>query len=668
MAHNLPDLQRALQAFQSGSLDESARLCRKIIKTRSPQPQALYILGLIAHSRGDNHKAVTYLKKSIDADPVNVQVLSNYGIIQQQLHNFPDAIAALQEAVRLKPDFYQAHYNLANALVEYDQPSAALPHYQQVISLAPDFADAYFNFGLALKKLQRLDEAVAVMLKAHRLTPHDSNVLFNLGLIYHLNGRPDKAVLSYQQAVGLSPNHETAWYNLGIALYDFKEFAEAIKAFQQVLAINPHNVEALNNLGIACQDADLTDQALAVFQKAIKLRPDLFEAYANLGNVYQQKELFAEAVSAYQQTIAINPAFARAWYNLGKCYSRINDLPQTISAYRKAIELEPNLTQAHWNLSHALLLNGEYQEGFKEYLWRWKRKSAVIPKISRPEWLGWELNGDSILIYTEQGLGDAIQFVRYLPLVKQMGGKITLACHPSLLELFKTLKEPDTLISKTNPDQAADTVACHVPLLNLPTIFNTTLSSIPGQGRYIYPDADLARKHACHFSVNRSEIKVGIVWRGNALHHDDFNRSCSLRNFIPLLELHDIDFFSLQVDGNGLTEEEKEIIEQYHNLHDLGPIITNFADTAGLVSHLDLVISVDTSVAHLAGAMGKETWTLIPFVPEWRWQISGEKTPWYPSMRLLRQTRRHNWHDVFKRIENRLNERIIKKFCPIVDL
>jgi tetratricopeptide (TPR) repeat protein len=371
------------------------------------------------------------------------------------------------------------------------------------------------------------------------------------------------------------------------------------------------------------------------------------EAHYNLGLTYYALGKTGDAASCFRQAIGFNAQYADAYNDLGIALQAQGDLPQALEHYSRAVELRPGFADAHWNRSLAWLLAGDFEKGWSEYEWRWRRKESPARTLAGPRWDGTPVDGKRIFIYAEQGLGDAIQFVRYLPLVKERGAFVVFECQPELFNLLQSCKGIDQLIRRGDPLPAFDT---HVPLLSLPGIFRTTLESIPCQVPYIRA-ADNANIDAAILPLNNAEQRVGIVWAGNASHTNDRNRSCPLAHFAALVNLPRIRLYSLQKGERAVDLKTHDFGQA---VTDLGGLLDDFADTAAVVAKLDLVLTVDTSVAHVAGAMGKPVWVLLPFAPDWRWLRNREDSPWYPGMRLFRQPRPHAWEDVFRKVASAL--------------
>ncbi len=518
----------------------------------------------------------------------------------------------------------------------------AAGHFRRAVALRQDYADAYNNLGVAYKELALYPQAETAFLGALAQRDNDADTWFNLGLVRHLQGKNRAARQAYRCALERNPQYGQAAYNLGILLYEGEEYREAVAFFQQALQQEPDNPAIYNNLGLALTELGETQQAIAAFRRVLAIRSDSAEAMCNLGNVLMREEQFGMAADLYVQAKAVAPDFAKAFYNLGNCRSEEMRLVEAVQEYRAALEIDPALVEAHWNMSHVLLLLGEYAEGWREYRWRWRRKRAPKLDYPRPLWEGERAADCAVLVHAEQGRGDTLQFVRYLSEMRRRVGQVVVACDDSQVDLLAGAGLADRVVSLAQLDAAMADADFQVPLLNLPEIFHADAGMLAGSVPYLFAEPRRVEQLASLFAGQHDALKVGVVWQGNPAHERDRLRSCRPADLEALFSVEGVRFFSLQLPApaEGVPA----------GLTDLSRHMTSFADTAALLAHLDLVISVDTAVAHLAGAMGKPVWTLLPFVPDWRWGAAGDTTSWYPTMRLYRQQRRKQWLPVIEEV------------------
>jgi tetratricopeptide (TPR) repeat protein len=507
-----------------------------------------------------------------------------------------------------------------------------------------------FDLALQLHQAGRLQEAERLYRQVLAQQPEHVDALHLLGVTAAQLGRGDVAVDLLRRAIALRPNFADAYSNLANALTSNGQLDQAVTACRQAIDLNPNLPEAHNNLGNALKDKGEIDQAIAAHRQAIALNPRLAEAHYNLGNALRDKGELGKAIAAYRQAIAVKPNYVDAHVNLGDALKEQGQLDEAIAAFRQAIVLRPGFAEVHSNLALALLTRGHFQEGWQEFEWRWKcEDSPALGNLAQPLWEGRPLEGRTILLHAEQGLGDAIQFIRYLPLVEQRGGRLVILCHTQLQRLFQANAGRWQVVTQAQPLPAFD---LHCPLVSLPRVFGTNLGNIPKESPYLHADAEEARKWQDRLAKHSPLVKVGLVWAGRPAHTNDRNRSMKLARLAPLGQAPGVRFFSLQ-KGEAAAEAKTPPLGM--ELVDWTQELKDFADTAALIANLDLVIAVDTAVAHLAGAMGKPVWTLLPFVPDWRWMLQRQDSPWYPTMRLFRQPCRGDWDSVIARVVDALS-------------
>jgi len=460
----------------------------------------------------------------------------------------------------------------------------------------------------------------------------------------------------YRQILVIDPRHADALHLLGLLAHRAGRSDVAVELIRQAIALKPNSAETHSNLGIALKDQGQLDQAIA-------LKPDFTEAYYNLANALKETGQLDDSIAEYRQAIALEPDLPEAHSNLGNALRDKGQLDAAIAACRQAIALKPDLPEAHVNLAFVMLVQGDFLRGWEEYDWLWKVKDAASPQrnFTQPQWDGRPLEGRTLLLHAEQGFGDAIRFIRYLPRVARRGGNIILECQPELHRLFRTMAPDLQVVAKGQTLPAFD---LHCPLLSLPRAFSTDLGKIPRTVPYLHANAAEAalwreRIAGPGSSISPSgsdrpsgpDLKVGLVWAGNPAHTNDRNRSLKLASLAPLAEVPGVRFFSLQ--KGPATAEAKAVLASFDWI-DAAEDLKDFADTAALLANLDLVIAADTAVVHLAGAMGRPVWTLLPFAPDWRWLLGRSDSPWYPTMRLFRQSSIGDWASVIAEVREQL--------------
>jgi Flp pilus assembly protein TadD len=485
---------------------------------------------------------------------------------------------------------------------------------------------------------------VELITQAIALCPQACEYYVNLGTVYDDMGRLEDAIAAYQKAVAVKADYPVALSNLGNTLRRRGRTGEAIAACRRALAIQPNHAQAHNHLGAALTQSD-PDEAVAHLSRAVALQPAFAEAHSNLGAALLQKGMPDEAVAACRRAVSLQPQNPEAHLNLGNAWAATASIDQAALCFRQALALSPTLALAHWSLGVMLLLQGDFQNGWAEYEWRLRvPEFARRTPSSKPLWDGADLAGRRIVLAAEQGIGDVIHFIRYLPLVAARGGKIIVSCPRELHRLLKPMAPVEQWVAPDEPWPEHD-LQC--PLLSLPRLMGTTVATIPAPIPYLHADPALVEQWQARLP-KEPRLRVGLAWAGRAAHRNDRNRSIPPALLAPLADVNGLLFCSLQKDSATLPPLP-QLADWTADLHD-------FADTAALLENLDLVITADTAVAHLAGALGRKVWVLLPFLPDWRWMLRREDSPWYPTMRLFRQPRPGDWSEPIERIVQALRQ------------
>ena len=641
----------ALEHHQGGRLQAAEQIYRQILQVEPNHPDALHLLGVIASTVGKPEIAIDYMGRALQLKPDYAEAHANLGLAFNNQGNLDEAVASYRRALALKPDFAEVHNNLGNALKDKGHLDEAVACYRRALALKPDYAEAHNNLGNALKEQGKLDEAAACYRRALALKPDYADAHYNLGNALNDPGKLDEVVACYRRALALQPDYAKAHNNLGLILSEQGKLDEAAVCYRRALALKPDYAEAHNNLGVALSDQGKLDEAVACYRRALALKPDYAEAHNNLGVALSDQGKLDEAIACYRRALALKPDYAEAHNNLGLALSEQGKLDEAVACYRRALALKPDHAKAHWNQSLLTLLTGDFERGWAEYEWRWKIEEQHFQRriFSQALWDGRPLAGRTILLHAEQGLGDTIQFIRYVSLVKERGGRIVLECQPSLLPLLADFPGVDRLLARGQALPAFDVQA---PLLSLPGILGTTLDSIPAQVPYLRADPERVQSWRKKLEA-LDGFKVGIVWQGNPQVKADRQRSIDVRYYEALAQVEGVRLVSLQ-KGPG-TEQ----LQRRFPIFDLGDRLDAggaFLDTAAVMMNLDLVISSCTSVPHLAGALGVPVWLALALVPDWRWLLEREDSPWYPHHRLFRQSRPGDWSELFERIAGALRE------------
>ena len=465
--------------------------------------------------------------------------------------------------------------------------------------------------------------------------------------------QPKEAVACVENAISPQANSAEAHFQLGRGLFEQGAVEQALACFQKALSINPRLSLAWIGVGLVHQREGRSQQAEEAARKGLELSPGDPDVLTNGANILTNSGLFAEARPFARKAVEVRPNSPVAWNCLGRIAEAHDENEEAIRCYGQAIGLLPNYIMARWNHAVALLRKGDYQRGWQAYEWRWKKWEGVFkPRqgLARPLWDGGELHGKTILLYQEQGLGDGIQFIRYVPLIVARGGRAIVESQAPVVRLFGMMPGVHASIERNARAPAFD-VEC--PLMSLPRVLGTTLQTVPAKVPYLYPDATEAQAWKDRLAADGPGLRVGLVWAGSAANANDRQRSMMLADFAPLARIPGVRLISLQ---KGPASAQIAETQMGADMSDPTADLNDLATTAALIANLDLIITVDTAVAHLAGALGKPVWTLLPFVADWRWLLKREDSPWYPTMRLFRQTTQRDWTSVIGRVAGELKK------------
>jgi tetratricopeptide (TPR) repeat protein len=609
-------LAQAIQHHQQGDLAAAERLYRQVLLLQPHQPDALHLLGLILHLRGQSDEAVALVRQALDRAPRAAAMHANLGLILRDQRRLDEAEASLRRALALDPTAAETHNTLGLVLRERGDTLAALACFRAALARRPDYVEAIANFAQALVDAGAYDDAVTACRHAIALRPGHAEAYLALGNALRGLARWEEAITAYRQALALRPNAAAAWNNLGIALTERGDLVAAVEALQRAILFEPANPALQTNLAATLRKLGDLDGALRACRLALELKPDHVEAYNGLGLVLADQSRLAESEAAFRQALALAPDYA----------------------------------DAHLGLALTLLLQGRLPEGWAQYEWRWRCPPLVhLPRrFSKPLWDGSDLAGRTLLLHAEQGFGDTLQFVRFLAQAPAWGGPVVLECQPPLHRLLRMSFPAVPLVARGEPLPPFDVQA---PLLRVPHLLGTTLDTLPAATPYLRVDAGLAAAWAARLAGPPGR-RVGLVWSGNPDHREDHRRTLPPDYLAPLLAAGagaapPVRFFSLQ---KGERAARLADLQAHAPVADLGPDLADFADTAAALLSLDLVITVDTAVAHLAGALGRPVWTLLAYAADWRWLRGRDDSPWYPTMRLFRQDGPGDWSPVIARV------------------
>jgi len=568
-------------------------------------------------------------------------------VVHHQAGRLSEAEAGYRAVLQRAPSHPACLHFLGMLAIQHGRAEEGVDLIGRAIALTTQSPVAQFhnNIAAALRSLNRLDEAANHCARAVALEPNYARAHYSLGEIRQQQGMLPQAVTSYDAALRYEPNNVAARKALAKCLKNLGRFADAARHYERVLSAEPGNAEMHNDMGVVLQEQGALVRAIAHYRQATVLKPDFMVGHFNLGVALKKCDQLDEAAAHYARALALEPKFAQAHFNLGIVLAEQGKLAEALTHYRRSLELLPNQPDVHWNEALALLLSGDLRAGFAKYYWRWHRNGLSPRRFIEPAWDGRDLNGQSILLYAEQGFGDTIQFLRYAAMVKARGGHVIVEVQPGLEHLAQTVPGVDEVVpvGGTLPP-----FTCHAALLELPRLFDTTLETIPAMAPYLTVDA--ARVQAWRTRLNEG-LHVGLVWRGSPTNGNDHRRSMSAATMAKIAAPSGITFVNLL---HNAREEELDFLARAGSIRNFGAEITDWAETAALVASLDLVVTVDTAMSHLAGALGKPVWVMLPFAPDWRWMLRRDDTPWYPTMRLFRQQTPGDWGGVMAAISHAL--------------
>ncbi|HXA48267.1 MAG TPA: tetratricopeptide repeat protein [Burkholderiaceae bacterium] len=612
-------------------------------------------------ANGETQGALALAQQALILAPQNPDVINLIGVCAMSLGNRESAEQCWHHAIALHPDTIESRYNLAMHYTDSGRFDLAEQFYRQTVALAPLHRAAWGRMGMLLAQLKRADEAEQCYRQALNIDKNDAATCNNLGLLLAAQKRDEEAERFFRQSINLAPDDAKTHSNLGILLTRCKRHAEAERCFRHALNLNPASAEAYTNLGLLLESDKRGIEAEQCHRTALGLMPNSAEIHANLANLLAGLERMIEAEQEYRQALLLQPDSAITLSNLGVLLAYSLRDVEAEHCFRQALALVPDYPLARLNLAMLLLAQGRLAEGWPYHEARYHPElpdpDAPMPDLPYPQWQGESLRGKSLLVWPEQGYGDLIQFCRYLPLLKEQGAEqITLVCRPVLVDLMQSLKGVDAVISSDNITGLNDHYDFWTLPMSRPLHCHTDLDSIPASIPYLQPSLARCAAWRPRLPQSSEKLRVGLVWRGNPMHANDAKRSLpKLATLTPLWAISGVQCISLQIPHNSVQVTE---LNGEGDVIDLGSDIRDFADTAAILQQLDLLITVDTAVAHLAGALGKRCWVMLPaYRTDWRWMRERSDSPWYPgTMRLFRQTPHQSWSDVVADVAAALKE------------
>ncbi len=641
-------LQAGLAHHRAGRLDEAAACYAGILAAHPRHADALNLSGVIARQRGDLSASERLIAQAIALSPAVATYHHHLARTCEQQRRTSDAIRHYRRAITLNASDTDSHRLLARLLLTLGQSVEAIPHFERVIALDPDSADTYYTLGGIYKSSGDHATALHYYRQAVALFSDSTDSRFNLAMALYEAGQPAESIAYFQRIVEENPADYEAHNFLGQAFHELIDYPAARACYLKALELSPDSCCMLTNLGALLMDLGDLAGAEILLRRAIKLDPAFLNAHANLGTLYSKKGMVPEAIQSLKRVLSVDPRCVSALCSLGFLLFNQGDEEGAESCYRLALDVQPDSPLALFNLSSSLLTAGRFAEGWEAYEMRWKVRQFAAERqlLSQPQWQGEDLNGQRIYIHAEQGFGDTLHFIRYVILLAECGVEVILAVQPALLRLLGRLHPSIHVIAKGDaPHLDFD---CYCPLLSLPRIFQTNLSNLPVNVPYLQPHADDLTQWSQR--IDSPQLRVGVVWSGNPLHMRDRIRSVPCAEFERILAMPGVTFYSLQ---KGPAADELTFVD---GLIHLDAELHDFTDTAAAIAQLDLVIAVDTAVAHLAGALGRPVWILLSKASDWRWLKDRTDSPWYPSARLFRQSALGDWNEVLTQVCHGLEE------------
>ena len=616
------DIQQALKLIHEGKLKEAEFIYRKLIQEGVRDEVIFSNLAAICGTQGKKQEMVELLKEALSINPNYPEALNNLGTVLQEQRNLKGAIASYRKALSIKSNYPDVLNNLGNAMQEQGDLESAITFYRKALSIKPNYPEALNNLGTILKEQRDLEGAIA----------------------------------SYKKALSIKPNYPNALNNLGNALQEQQDLEGAITSYRKALSIKPNYPEALSNLGNVLQEQEDLEGAITSYKKALSINPNYPEALSNLGYILQEQGNLEGAITSYRKALSIKSNYLDALNNLGGALQEQGDLEGAIVSYRKSLSINPRHPDTHFNLSYILLLSGDYDNGWKDYEWRFHKKKASKPHahLQVEQWNGHNhSSGEKLILVSEQGLGDTLQFMRYIPYLRSMGMDVSFCAQPKLHDLIQSSEITTALYT---PEEANTiTIGKWLPLLSLPGYLNVRPDNPLIDTPYIKVPKQKILEWKQKLAAEKRPI-IGINWQGNPQIEKTTlaDRSLPLSSFAPIIETTRVSLLSLQKGFGSEQLTDCSFLHRFVGCQGEISQIWDFVETAAIILNCDLIITSDTAVAHLAGGLGKPTWLLLRNVPDWRWGIAGETSFWYPSMRLFRQRERSNWPEVMQRVATAL--------------
>jgi len=625
-------IEKARALRRGGALDEAAKCYRQALDHQPQKTDALCELGTVSLLQGRLHEALDLLERALQINPKNFDALLTKSNTLVAMNRFSEALTGFEEALKIRPDSTEAHNNRGGVLAMLNRTTEALLSFEKAIQLKADYVDAYKNRGAALRTLGR-----------------HADVTVNEAAQLHALKRDREALAPLDRAIAENPNHVDGHLLRAEILEKLRRPQEALECLDRALALRTPSADLYLRRATLLFKLSRHSDALDDSNRALSIQPDLCDALNKRGQALISLGRPEAALESFEKALAIKCDSLDALNGRGFVLGRMARWGEALACYETALLLYPASPEAQGNMALTLLALGRFAEGWQRFEWRWKTQSnrKTLRKFAQTRWLGQvPIAGKTLLLYPEQGFGDTLQMVRYVPLLAKAGARVIAQVQAPLVPVLKGLEGAERVICLGSPLPSFD---LHCPLMSLPLAFGTTLETIPSRTPYLSAQPEQLAAWAERLG-RATGPRIGIAWSGNPKHGNDRNRSMHLKELLPLLS-EGTEVVSLQKD---VREIDRDILKTHSQIRDFSAALKDFADTAALISLLDLVISVDTAPAHLAGALAKPVWILLPFSPDWRWLLDRKDSPWYPTARLFRQPVFGDWDSVIRKIREEL--------------
>jgi tetratricopeptide (TPR) repeat protein len=598
---------------------------------------------------GRFEEAVASYRQALALQPEQPDVYANLAAALCQLERFDEAVDSADRALALRPDVALARNNRGRALLALGRADEALGEFRQAVAMQPGFVEAQRGVAEALQALGHVEDAATGYAEALAMDSRDAPAWSRYGDVLRELGRYGEAIRSYDRAIELAPDFADAFCNRGMTRLQRREYADALTDFDRALAIRPTFFEALNNRGNALMKLQRLEEGIASFRAALALRPDEAGTYSNLAAALCDLHRYEETIASSDEALRRQPDLAAALCNRAIALQELGRMDEAAMDFARCAAIDPDSIDGHFNRGLFELRESRFESGWPLYEWR-KRLPGAPPPLAGMAWSGREdVAGKSVTLYCEQGLGDTLQFIRYASLLCDRGARVTAVVQAPLLGLLRTSEPRVTFVAAGNATGPAD---FHSALMSLPLAFGTTLDTMPAMPGYLRADVSQVAAWSRTLPL-RTRPRIGLAWSGSGANTLDHKRSMALRELEPMLSFP-ADWYVVQ---KGVRDADGETLATLPQVVDLGDALGDFASTAALMEQLDLIVTVDTSLAHLAGALGRPVWILLPYVADWRWLRDRNDSPWYPGARLFRQPARGDWASVVMQVRDALAAR-----------